>query len=53
MSGSGDNRVEVVEIEVPKAVEERARERAGDDDLDEYLLDEYVFEYEWVFEGES
>jgi hypothetical protein len=37
-----------VEIEPPEAVVERARKRAGDDDIEPYLLDEYLFEYEWI-----
>lgn len=52
MSESSEKIVETVEIEVPPAVEARARERAGDDDLELYLLDEYLFEYEWVFASE-
>ena len=40
-----------VEIEVPPDVEGRVRDRAADgEDLGEYLLDEYRFEYEWLDE---
>lgn len=46
--------VKTVEIEVPRDVEERARERAGDDgDLGEHLLDALELEFEWVFERQQ
>lgn len=52
MSGSNQQITKTVEIEVPRDVEERARERAGsNEDLEEFLLDELELEFEWVFEG--
>lgn len=52
MSQSPEKIIKTVEIEVPREVEQRARERAGEDEaVEKYLLDEYNFEYEWVFES--
>lgn len=48
MSGSDQQITKTIEIEVPRTVVERARERAeSEEQLEEYLLDEYYFEYQW------
>lgn len=53
MSESSEKIVKTVRIEVPREVEQRARDRVGDEgDLELYLLDEFNFEYRWVFESE-
>ena len=45
----GDVETKTVEIDPPDEVVERARKRAGaNESLDEYLLDQYLFEYEWI-----
>lgn len=54
MFRSSEPITKAVRVEVPPEVEQRARERAGEDgDLELHLLDEFLFEYEWVFEGEN
>lgn len=54
MSESDGPVTATVEVAVPPAVEERARERAqGGESFEKYLLDEFVFEYEWQFSEES
>lgn len=54
MPESSETITKTVEVEVPPEVEHRARKRAGEDgDLELYLLDEFLFEYEWVFASEN
>lgn len=50
MSGSSEKITKTVEIEVPREVEEHARERAeGTEDVELFLLDALELEFEWVF----
>ena len=45
----GDAETKRVVIEPPADVIERARRRAGGDEtIESHLLDQYLFEYEWV-----
>lgn len=54
MPDPSENIIRTVQVEVPREVEARARERAEDEeDLELHLLDEFLFEYEWVFESEK
>jgi len=44
----GEKHVVTVEIEPPADVVEAARQRAGENEsIEPYLLDAYLFEYEW------
>ena len=49
MSLLGDRETKTVTIEPPEELIEHARQRAGPgEELEEHLLDLYLFEYDWV-----
>ena len=49
MSILGDRETKTVTIEPPEELIEHARQRAGPgEELEEHLLDLYLFEYDWV-----